>query len=325
MRKIFVAVICLAVALPALAANRLAGSQAVAPVDLQVRIHPTGSIEAARTIAAARQAVKHSRSGIGASAVTDNRSTRLVLIPVVGDAISGGGTHYKSDVTFVNYEEASQDVDFIYMPNGNPAGLIAARGTLPGGRPPFTIVDFVGTQLRHSGIGALLIFPVDGAGQFDPTAAIDAHSRIYTPQPANPAGTVSMQFPGVDPGHLEGEYQAMILGLRQGGGFRTNFGIVNLEDFPISFSVTVFPESAAPGTQLNVVDVTVQPLSMIQQAIADPGSGPINIVVGVEQDIPGDDQWWTAYGASVDNITGDGWVGIAAAMLDDEDLTDRGQ
>ena len=324
MRKAFAAVACLAVALPALAERRSAGPN-VAPVDLQMRVHAPGSHEAVRTIAAARAAVQHSRSGIGASAVTDNRSTRMIVIPVVGDAISGGGTHYKSDVTLVNYNESSQPMNALYMPNGNPAGTIAASFSIPGDRPPFTIIDFVGTQLGVSGIGALLLVPVDGTGEFDPNAAIDAHSRIYTPQPANPAGSVSMQFPGVDPSHLEGEYQGMIMGLRHQNGFRTNFGIVNLEQFPIDFSVTVFPETASPGTQLTVVNVTIQPFSMLQQVIPDTVSGPVNIVVAVEQDIPGDDQWWTAYGASVDNITGDGWVGIAAAMLDDEDLDERGQ
>ncbi|HEU4521492.1 MAG TPA: hypothetical protein VFT12_05790 [Thermoanaerobaculia bacterium] len=324
MRSAFVALLCLAVVSPLVAEPRRAP---FAPQpELNLTFVPNDSPAALKAFASARAALKHSAGGVGAAAIADNRSARLILIPVVGNAPASGGTHYRSDITFVNWNVSSQRVQFIYMPSGNPGGTIIATGTLPGDRPPFTIIDFVGSQLQATGIGGLLILPVDAADDFDDSAAIDAHSRIYTnaPQPNTTRGTVSMQFPGIDPSHLQGEYEAVVLGLRQDADFRTNVGIVNLESFPITFSVLMVPESAPPGTQLTEVSITVQALSMIQQALPADRPGPFNLIVGVEQDIPNDDQWWTTYAASVDNYTHDGWVAIGATILDDEGLDDRG-
>lgn len=326
MRNALLAVLCFAVVTPSFAKDRVARFHQ--PVDLNLKIMPNNSPAALKAFATAREALKAgNRSEIGASAIYDNRSTRLVLIPVVGNAVSGGGTHYRSDITFVNWNLDDQRVQFLYMPSNNPAANIVATGTIPGDRPPFTIIDFVGQELNTTGIGALLILPIDAFDEFDDNAALDVHSRIYTdaPKPNTTRGTVSLQFPGVDPSHLQGEYEALVLGLRQDANFRTNVGLVNLEDFPIQFSVLMVPESAPPGTQLREVLITVQSLSMIQQSLpTDELPGPFSLIVGVNQDVPNDDQWWTTYAASVDNFTGDGWVAMGATILDDEDLDDRG-
>jgi hypothetical protein len=312
MRGVF-AGLCLVVALPLFAERKL-----------DLRIVDTGDGARVRALPKVQKALKHYREGVGASAIYDNRATRLVLIPVIGNAVTGRGEHFKSDITFVNYNVDDQRVEMIYMPSGNPGGTVVLRGPLPGDVPPFTIADFVGTEIedRIGTIGALLILPIDANDDFDPNGAIDAHSRIHTPIPAMPQASVSMQFPGVDPSHLQGEYEAINLGLRQDADFRTNVGIVNLEDFPIEFVATMFPEN---GTQFSESTITVQGLAMIQQGLPNPTIGPFNLIVSVNQDIPGDNQWWSTYAASVDNISGDGWVSIASVMLDDEDLDDRGQ
>ena len=111
------------------------------------------------------------------------------------------------------------------------------------------------------------------------------------------------------------------MGLRQDTAFRTNFGIVNLYTTSLKFVVTVFPESAPPGTQLAEVSVTVPSFSMVQQGLGSgPYSTPINVDVSVDENVPNNNQIWTAYASSTDNITGDGWVSIATKPFGDEEL-----
>jgi len=60
---------------------------------------------------------------------------------------------------------------------------------------------------------------------------------------------------------------------------------------------------------------------MIQQALpAGAYTTPINLLVEVDENVPGSNQVWTAYASSTDNITGDGWVSIAGKDWDDESL-----
>jgi hypothetical protein len=318
MKRIAFAVAVLAGALPLYARHSHQWRQAVVePVSLKVVELPDGAAVATRLSEQVRAGSAQIRSGVGTSAIMNNSSTRSVIIPAAGSVRGGGGTFFRSDITLVNWNQTAQDVAVVWMPNGGASTTF--RTTFPGDRPPFTVQDFVGTLLNRDGLGSLFFIPITSAGAVDPNGAIDAYSRIWTPQP-NATGTVSQPFPGVDPNHLKGEYEAFVLGLRQDSAYRTNFGIVNLYNTQLNFLVTVFPESAAPGA-LTEVHVTIPAMSMIQQALpAGAYATPINLLVEVDQNVSGSNQVWTAYASSTDNITGDGWVSIAGKDWDDESL-----
>lgn len=318
--KAFAVLVSIAVALPGVAApharplaSRLVPGE---PVSLTVDPLPDGRDVALRAL---KQARELSAGRIHASAVADNRSSRSVVIPAAGSVRGNFGTFFKSDITFANWNTTSQKVLVLWLPNGATAP-VSFSTTLPGNRPPFTVQDFVGTVLGQSGLGALVFVPVTASNAFDPNAAIDVFSRIWTPQP-NATGTVSQPFPGVDPDHMTGEYEGVIMGLRQEAAYRTNYGVVNLNDTALAFAVSVFPESAPAGTQIATDKFTLQPLTMTQRSA--PGgnyTSPINIFVNVDQDVPNNNQSWTAYASSTDNTTGDGWVSIVSKDWDDEDL-----
>ncbi len=320
MKRMAFAVAVLAGTLPLYARHSHQWRQAIGePVLLKVVELPDGAAVAARLIEQVRAgSAAQIRGGVGTSAIMNNSSTRSVVIPAAGSVRGGGGTFFRSDITLANWNVTAQDVAVVWMPNGGASTTF--RTTFPGDRPPFTVQDFVGTLLNRDGLGSLFFIPITSAGAVDPNGAIDAYSRIWTPQP-NATGTVSQPFSGVDPNHLRGEYEAFVLGLRQDSAYRTNFGIVNLHNTQLNFLVTVFPESSSAGTQLTEVHVTIPAMSMIQQALpAGAYTTPINLLVEVDENVPGSNQVWTAYASSTDNITGDGWVSIAGKDWDDESL-----
>jgi hypothetical protein len=322
MKKLAVFALCLA-ALPAVArtrasrpiSHRLRAAQE--SVSLQITEVSDDPAVAARLIDEYRNG-RSDRRGDHTLAVISSSSARAVLIPAAGSVHGGGNTFFRSDITMVNYSDNAQDVAVIWIPNGGTATTF--KTTFPGDRPPFTQQDFVGTLLNRSGLGSLMFIPVTSSGAVDTHGAIDVYSRIWTPQPGS-SGTVSQPFGGVDPEAIAHEYEAIIMGLRQDPGYRTNVGIVNLSMQPLDFTVDIFPEAAAPGTDITEIHITVQPLSMVQQPITGSYNTPVNLIVSVDSDIDASKLIWSTYASSTDNVTGDGWVSIGAKDLDDEDLT----
>jgi hypothetical protein len=256
-----------------------------------------------------------------ASAIADNRSSRVIVIPAAGNAPGANNTHFRSDITFVNLNDTDQRATVLWLPNGDPSGIVRFAAVIESG-PPLTYVDFVGQTLHLTGVGTLMILPVDASGNLDTNAALDAFSRIWSPAPNNGAGTFSQPFPAVDVFHLAGEYDALMLGLRQDAGFRTNYGIVNLSDFNLPFEVTVFNNA---GAVVSEFQVTVRPAEMILRPLPAGDFGNISIVVSIVTNVPSLDFQWTTFASSTDNFNGDGWVSIGAKPYDDDDLDSAGQ
>jgi hypothetical protein len=250
------------------------------------------------------------------AAIVNNRSSRVVVIPAAGNAAGSNGTFFRSDVTLVNLNDTDQEVVILWLPNGNPGGLVEFEGMIESGAP-FTYIDFVGATLKLTGVGSLLFLPITAQGELDPNGAIDAYSRIWSPAPNGAQGTFSQPFPSVDLFHLDAEYEALLLGLRQDAGFRTNYGIVNLSDFDLPMRVTVFNND---GVVVNEFQVTVRSAEMILRALPAGNYGNISILVNITADIPGDEFQWTTFASSTDNFNGDGWVSIGSKPYDDDDI-----
>jgi hypothetical protein len=157
--------------------------------------------------------------------------------------------------------------------------------------------DFVGTTLGTSGLGTILVIATDSAGNPDELAEIDGFSRIWTPQPGS-SGSVSQAFESIDiEDNLATSYA---YGLRQDASFRTNVGLVN--PYAGANTFTVFVNGTGGSTTFTQ---TVQPYSMEQVAIPAGNWGDLYIRVSSADS---NFNWWSAYGTSVDNVTGDGWV-----------------
>ena len=226
---------------------------------------------------------------------------RSFLIPAAGSLQGAHGTFFRSDVTLIHYGSGPQKIIVGWMPaNTDNCEAEVVEITLDQGWKHFD--DFVGKTLGETGLGALFFMAVDDEDEVDDTAQIDGFSRIWTPIPNGLAGTSSQQLSAVAIEDLFPLLHVYLFGLRQDANFRTNVGIVNFDLVPHSWNVEFFPSVGARPADGNI---TVPPCSMWQGAIPPGNFGPL-LVHLLPRD--GDGKFWTAYGSSTDNSTGDGWT-----------------
>ena len=256
--------------------------------------------ESGRSVADLLEEVRTSQTEPGISVISTNRPAFAVLIPAAGNTTGNAGTHFKTDLYVMNFRSTQQRIEVAWMPmGGNNCSRSTSVITLNTGWRAYE--DFVGRTLNTSGLGSLLLVGITSGGAVDSSARIDANSRIWTPNPTKFQGTVSLPFPGVNNTDLTGNVRSYILGLRQDGQFRTNIGIVNLSTTAQRFQREVYG-TTNPGPATNQVEVPG--CSMVQEGA--PAGTWGNLLASV---VPlGNPVSWSAYGASVDNLTGDGWI-----------------
>ena len=242
------------------------------------------------------------RDQVHASVISVESSNTSFIIPIAGNAAGGNGTFFKSDVSLANYRAAIQRIAVGWLQSGvdnTNAPLVFFQ---IGANQVVFVDDFVGTQLGKTGLGAVLVVGVDGSGNPDSSANLDGYSRIWTPQPGS-SGTVSQNFPSVDVNDSLGSLTAYVLGLKQNSQYRSNVGIVNLDSAAHTWTVRSVVNGAANT-------VTVPANSVVQTGIAaSSATAQGNVALSIATS--GSGFWWSAYGTSVDNVTGDGWVARA--------------
>jgi hypothetical protein len=231
----------------------------------------------------------------------DSRDSSF-LIPIAGNTAASNGTYFRSDVVIANYRASEQRVGVGWMAAGqdNTHSLLTYF-TIPSN----TVLaqdDFVAQVLGKTGLGGVVVFGVDAIGNNDSTARLDGFSRIWTYQPGS-AGTVSQNFDAVSLLDSIGSLTAYLVGLKQSADFRTNIGVVNLDSVAHVWTA----KSVQTGA---ITTISVPPYSVVQTGLA-PGSasGVGNVALTLISN--GFGFWWSAYGSTVDNRTGDGWVARA--------------
>ncbi len=246
--------------------------------------------------------------------IASDRWHHSFAIPSAGSLQGGQGTYFRSDITLSNQDYAdSQLVAIVWLERGvdnseDPPVFVVELD--PG--IIVTVRDFVGELLETTGLGSVIFVAVDENLDADELASIDGYSRIWTPQPGNPQGTVSQQFPAVVMGLLSDWDTALAIGIRHDSAFRANVGIMNLDSEARTWEVIVASESGAGGTTMMV---TVPAVSMSHVSVPAAELGSVIIQFQVQGDAT--DLEWLAYATSNDNITGDGWVAIATPQRED--------
>lgn len=238
--------------------------------------------------------------GVRSNIIAVDWADSSFLIPAAGNAPGQNNTHFRSDLTIINYRNQQQRVAVGWMQAGTN-NCNAPTVTLTLGTGWRFYEDFVGATLGRTGLGALLIVGLDAAGNVDDNAELDGFSRIWTRQP-NGTGTSSQQFPPVAVDDLLGSLQAYAIGLRHDAGFRTNVGVVNLDTAPHTWNVEVWGAGMTAPARFTL---TAQPCALSQTSIPAGTYGPL--LIAFEQQSP-TALHWTAYGSSTDNFTGDGWI-----------------
>lgn len=248
--------------------------------------------------------------------VAPRSAAARLLIPAAGAVEGANGTFFRSDIRIANLGSEPALVEMIWLPRegwATPPRLDPGAGTLVREMiEPGAILhsdDFVTEVLRTSGLGAILVQAVRGSSAtIDETARLQATSRIWSP--AGEGGTGSQSFPSVALLDIVSEHVA-ILGHRRDEDYRTNVGLVNLDDTSFwTFRITVSGEN--PTLVPEVYEVSVPPYGVAQFPIQGVQQTKMRIDVEVLS-APGGGilSLWQAFASTVDNRTGDAWSTLA--------------
>jgi hypothetical protein len=234
------------------------------------------------------------------------------MLPVIGSTPGLFGTFFRSEAVISNYRDVSQRIAISVLQQGIPSGSepVIVRELKPyeeGGDLALVEQDFL-QSLGKSGLAAVVVQAIDAGGNPDPNGLIDGFTRIWTNQAPsegcpNPQGTVSQSLFAVPPDSLSGsEFAGFAVGLRQDENFRTNVGIVNFSSSAHTWTVEVSGTRGSTSFR-----VTVPPYSMQQTPVSAGIYGTLGVIFTPDASTATDFRW-AAYGSSVDNRTGDGWV-----------------
>ena len=238
-------------------------------------------------------------------------SSRIV-IPVAGNTEGALGTHYRSDITILNFRQSVQRVRLDWLPQAGGTQIdpvFIDINAVSGSR----YEDFVRQVLNVSGLGSIVVTGVTQAGIHDPGALLWISSRIWTPQPET-NGTTSQSLMTI-PFDSVNTTVASIFGLRRSNQYRLNVGIVNLDPAREQrFQITdPMPLGAPPLLHT----VTLPPLTMQQITLPAFASDNPQIIVDNVTPAATRSNLWVTYGVSVDNVTGDSWteLGITPTVV----------
>lgn len=294
MRKIGVLVVIVSIAASASAQRHVVE-------DIQRVERPHG---APRTIGELVERVRASQAGrVRANVISVDWTTDSFIIPVAGNAAGANNTYFRSDVSFNNDRLADQRITVGWLAQGVNSCAEPLQYFVLGSNSITLSDDFVAQKLGKTGIGAILVVSVTANGSYDDDGEIDGVSRIWTPQPGT-GGTVSQNFAAIDVRDSLSSIPATLMGLKQNSQFRANVGVANLDN--VAAHTWRF-RSIATGV---TTTISVPPCSMALTAAANgSASNSGNVAFTVTGDTGG--YWWTGFGSSTDNVTGDGWVSRA--------------
>lgn len=283
------------------AAIGVSATDAVAQIQINEKLEAVARPDGAP--ATIGEMLERVRSRVKSSVISVEWTKDAFIIPVAGNAAGGGGTYFRSDVVFNNDRLAAQRIAVGWFRQGvNSCADPLVYFNLSANSVTFAD-DFVGQSLGKTGLGGILVLAVTANGSLDDDGLIDGYSRIWTPQPGS-AGTVSQNFTAIDVQDSLGSLPATLMGLKQNAQFRTNIGIVNM-DTAASHNWTF--TSIATG---QVTNVSVPACSMMLTGAAANSASPSgNVAFTVQSN--GSGFWWSGFGSSTDNTTGDGWVSRA--------------
>jgi hypothetical protein len=256
---------------------------------------PRTFAEALRLRRQARENLSRTRPEI----VYYDTSGDACLIQGAASLVGATGQPFVSDVMLANYRSTVQKIAIFWLEAGKNNKNESAQYFNLNGHSFNALSDFVTNTLHKSGLGAVAIFSVLSNNNPDLNGNIDAISRIRTPVPGT-GGNASLSFPSVPLDDSSGTFSAFAIGLKQNADYRTNVGIVNVDQNGLSHSFQVEVRGTGGSTSFNV---TVPAYSLNQFALPAGSWGDLIVIVTPDADIE-----FSVYAVSVDNKTGDGWA-----------------
>lgn len=238
-------------------------------------------------------------STAGADLIIPQTSASQIIIPIAGETPGANGTHFRTDISIVNFRTVDQRVSLRWLP-ADRSGVDVPTSTITiNARSGFSSNDFVGTVMGQTGLGGIIMTGVTDDGQFDQNAQLHATVRIWTPQPNVANGTMSQTFPAIVQTATAFPLK-WIFGMHRSEQYRLNVGIVNPHPVVNQFRVSVITGTGGRETR----DMVLQPMSIHQENLA--GTADVLQVI-VELIGQTQSSSWQTWASSIDNVTGDAW------------------
>lgn len=203
-------------------------------------------------------------------------------------------TYFRTDVSLVNpYPWKPITVELFFLRAGMDNTDVTPQNILlpPGGS--VLLPDVLQNTFGTTGSGALVAQTYDISN----SAFFLASARTYT---TGPGGSYGLSSEGISEFNRGGQ-DALLSGIRNGNGFRTNTAVVSVNRAPLLFQVSAYDSN---GILMGTKSVSVPPYGQVQVGVSsfagafDSGylvwsclteSGPID---------------WTAYATPIDNASG---------------------
>jgi len=228
-----------------------------------------------------------------------------IVIPVAGSTIGRDGTVFHTELALSASPDYYSDarVAVAWLPVGRDASEDPVRHmTIPSEFDAnFTLYR---DGLAGPGFGALVVAVVDADGALVSGPNVQLRGEIRVWSQLKCGGEASFSY---RPGRTASLDAGALNGLTLGGGFRANVGIVNADTVAHAWRVRY---GVLDGSEPTELVVTVPAASSTIVGLAPFASGPIT--VGIESESSG--LPWTAWGASVDNASGDSWYAPLGAF-----------
>ena len=240
-------------------------------------------------------------------------ASNYVLIPAAGSTPGANGTFFRSDISIVNLADHLQNIHVEWLPQLGGSYreitlIIPARSGIRSG-------DFVRDYLNVTGVGSIVLTAMTSPignplPTTDPTGRLFVSSRIWTPQPGT-NGTTSQSLPAIPVATINNSAVGIysMTGVDDPASYRTNIGVVNLDSVnPQTFAVVWGPPLGAPvqtGTAFTLPPRTMAQVAAVAACCTNP------IMVTNITPLETRSGQWTAYGSTINNVTGDAWDEIA--------------
>jgi photosystem II stability/assembly factor-like uncharacterized protein len=229
---------------------------------------------------------------IGNAAATN----AALIVPVTGTIRGAGGTLYTTQLTLINRRQTPQTVVITRLPREGESEVaeftLTIAGTTDRSGGVIKLMD-IAERLGSPGLGSLVIMPVDGAGNLDPSASISASTLIWSFPPGGLA-PISQTIPSANAASFSAHAHARMSGLQQDSQFRANIGVVNLSADAHQFTIQVTGERASGQTTIEV-----PAFSLVQLPIPEGDYGRVTIDAFAD----GSGSRWVLYGSSINQAT----------------------
>jgi len=159
----------------------------------------------------------------------------------------------------------------------------------------------IGARLGFAGLASMLVVGVNG-DNLDATADVGGSARIWS-DPRDGRAPAGQSIAGVRAEIFSQHLDAQVAGLRHGGDFRTNAGIVNLSAAAHQLTIQISGEHASGQFKAGIA-----PFAMLQVPLPDVHYGMLSLYIFTDDP----NTVWLAYASSIDATTGDAATVIAS-------------